>query len=127
MRITPDELHIQEQFSNTNYADGWIKGTKALVPRHHQPGWTTQGSQFRKRSILRAQSTLQVEFYQIIRGLVEKHQVHRAFSSKTRPLLLKSGFPMIQIKPSEATDLEDGHQSHSSAPRRSNVHPSGRA
>lgn len=123
MRITPDELHIQEQSVNTNYADTWIKGTKALVPKHHQSGRTTHGFQIRKRSISRVRSILQVEMHQMIRGLVEKHQVHRVLSSKIRPLFPRNGFPMIRIKPSEVTDLEDGHQSFPSVPRRSMFMP----
>lgn len=105
VRITPDEVHVQEQFYNPNYADCWIKGTKALGHGRHQPGRAAQCFEIRKRSISRARSILQIEFYQIIRGLVQKHQEHKVFSSRMRQSALRE----IPAEYSES-DLEDGHE-----------------
>lgn len=102
VRITPDEVHIQEQHAyTTNYADCWIRGTNT---RHHHSGLP-----IRKRSISRVRSLLQGEVHQIIRGLVHKHHFHRVLSSKIRPLFPKPDLPMIRVKPSDPTDLEDGY------------------
>lgn len=116
VRITPDEIHVQDQVYNASHADCWIKGTTALDSGRHQSGRTGQSYQMRKRSIL------QVEVHQIIRWLVQKYQVHKVFNSKIRPLFPTSNLPMIRIKTSEASDLEDGHQSDSLS-RRSNPTP----
>lgn len=109
VRITPDEVHVQDQFSNASHADCWIKGTKTLESSRHQSGRTAQSYQTRKRSMSRVRSILQVEVRHIIRGLVQKHQLHQAFIAKIRPLFPMSNLPMVRIKASEASDLEDGH------------------
>lgn len=118
VRITPDELHIQEQHAyTTNYADAWSKGTRALDTRHHHSGRKTRGSPIRRRSISRVRSLLQVEVRQIIRGLVQRHHFHRLLGSKVRPLFPKSDLPMIRV--GDATDLEDGDHARLSSPRSS--------
>ncbi|KAJ5648642.1 hypothetical protein N7490_005014 [Penicillium lividum] len=77
VRITPNEVHVQERLYHTSYADGWIKGTEALSSQLSRPS----RFQTKKRSISRARSILQVEVHQIIRGLVQRHQLHRLFGS----------------------------------------------
>ncbi|KAJ5584592.1 uncharacterized protein N7459_004392 [Penicillium hispanicum] len=111
VRITPDEIHVQEQFYNSKDADCWIKGTKALDARRHRSGCTTPRSLIRKRSISRVRSILQVEVHQIIRGLVQKHQVHRVLSARFRPFVPVAGHQEIRVNPLEESDLEDGHPS----------------
>lgn len=116
VRITPDEVHVQEQLYDTSSADCWIKGTKALDSGYRQSGGGFEIFQIWKRSISGVRSILQVEVHQIIRGLVRKHQVHKVFSSRIRPFLPASSLPVIRVDLSEESDLEDGHQSARSFP-----------
>ncbi|KAJ5925515.1 hypothetical protein N7454_008154 [Penicillium verhagenii] len=111
VRITPDEVHIQEQSYHTNYADGWIKGTKALETGRHLSARTSQHFQTKKRSISRARSILQVEVHQIIRGLVQRHQLHRVFGSPFPPFIPLPGVSGLARRNPEEGDLEDGHYS----------------
>ncbi|KAJ5167799.1 uncharacterized protein N7482_003393 [Penicillium canariense] len=114
VRITPDEVHIQEQFYNPKYADSWIKGTRVLGPGRHQSGRTTQSVQTRKRSISRVRSILQVEVHQIMRGLAQKHQVHPVFRSRLRPLIPIPDPHESRADPdSSESDIDDGHGSAS--------------
>ncbi|KAJ5753978.1 uncharacterized protein N7511_008131 [Penicillium nucicola] len=79
VRITPDEVHVQEPSGSVNYADCWIKGTRALEagrPLRHTH------FQIRKRSMSRVRSLIRVEVHQIICGLIEKHQVHKVFRTR---------------------------------------------
>ncbi|KAJ6105576.1 hypothetical protein N7512_009093 [Penicillium capsulatum] len=108
VRITPDEVHVQEQIYNLDHTDRWIKGTKALAHGRHQPGRAVPDLQLRKRSISQVRSILQIEVHQIIRGLVQKHQVHKVFSSRMRPSMPASLCEM-PLEYSES-DLEDGHE-----------------
>ncbi|KAJ5132395.1 hypothetical protein N7448_006553 [Penicillium atrosanguineum] len=98
VRITPDEVHVQEQLYNTNYADCWIKGIKVLDSGSRKLGGGSGPFQFRKRSISRVRSILQV------------------FSSRMRPFFPASSLPVIRVDPSEESALEDGHQSAFSSP-----------
>ncbi|KAJ5103961.1 hypothetical protein N7532_004490 [Penicillium argentinense] len=107
VRITPDEVHAQEQFYNASYADCWIKGDKVLDGSRHPSGHNSPRFQIRKRSISRARSILQVEVHQIIRGLVRKHQEHRVFSWRSRSLSIPR-IPGIRLDPADEDDLEDG-------------------
>ncbi|KAJ5721465.1 uncharacterized protein N7483_009399 [Penicillium malachiteum] len=100
VRITPDEIHVQEQFHNTNYADGWIKGSKALDSGRASP--------IRPRSISRMRSILQMEVRQIIRRLAQKHQVHRLFNARIQPLI-PLGMHEPRVDPSDESELEDGY------------------
>ncbi|KAJ5724523.1 hypothetical protein N7493_006251 [Penicillium malachiteum] len=102
VRITPDEIHVQEQFYNTNYADGWIKGSKALDPGR-APRFPIQ-----QRSISQMRSVLQLEVRQIMRRLVQKHQVHRLFNARIQPLI-PLGMHEPRVDPSEESELEDGY------------------
>jgi hypothetical protein len=104
VRITPDEVHVQEQFYNPNYAEGWIKGTEVLDAGRDQLRDTTTSFQIRNQ----VRSILQIEVRHIIRGLVRKHQVHRVFSSRIR-----SFFPIPELRGpqtdhTEGSDLENG-------------------
>ncbi|KAJ5592740.1 hypothetical protein N7537_009644 [Penicillium hordei] len=83
VRITPDEIHIQEPCWTSSYSDGWIKGTGELESGHYQ-GRSVHSSQYKKPSISRARPLLRVEVNHIIDTLIEKHQVHRIFSSRMR-------------------------------------------
>ena len=110
VRITPDEIHVQEQFYNPSYADCWIKGTRALSNGRHQRGHTAPSFQIRKRSISRVRSILQVEVHQIIRGLVQKHHVHKVFSSRIRPLMPGPGVVEIPVEHSEESEGDIGYE-----------------
>lgn len=96
VRITPDEVHVQEP-TGTRYVDRWVKGT-----REESRTRTPYVFQFKRRSISRVRSILRMEFNQIISGLVEKHQVHRVVSTKLRPLIRD------RIRTGRESDLEDG-------------------
>lgn len=109
VRITPDEIHVQEQFYNTNYADGLIKGTQALDFRRHQSGRASRCLQSKKQSISRARSILQLEVHQIIRGLVEKHQAYRLFGSRIPSFIPLPDLQGVRVDLSEECDLSDGH------------------
>lgn len=109
VRITPDEIHVQEQLYNLNDADGWIKGTKVLESGRHQSERGPPRFQIRKRSISRVRSILQLEVHHIIRGLVQKHQVHRVFSSRIQPFIALPALHEARADPSEESDLEDGY------------------
>ncbi|KAJ5683456.1 hypothetical protein N7462_006621 [Penicillium macrosclerotiorum] len=117
VRITPDEVHVQEQLFNPDSADDWIKGTKALDARRHQSGYPSQGFQIRKRSILRVGLILQVEVHQIIRGLVQKHQIDRVFSSQARSLVSIPEIRPLGEDAAEGSDLEDGPSEDWRSPR----------
>lgn len=122
VRITPDEVHIQEQLYNPKYADSWIKGSRVLDADGRQSEDTTQRFQIRKRSIWQVQSILQVEIHQIIRGLVRKHQVHREFSWRVRPLI---SITEHRGTSTEGSDLEDGSVSASRSARGRSMSRSG--
>lgn len=109
VRITPDEVHVQEQFHDPRYADSWIKGSKGLQPSRHQSGFNSPRFQIRKRSMSRVRSILQVEVHQIIRGLVQKHQVHRVFSWRVRSFAMNPSLSGIPVDSAGESDLEDGH------------------
>ncbi|KAJ5108360.1 hypothetical protein N7456_005035 [Penicillium angulare] len=109
VRITPDEVHVQEQFYNPSYADGLIKGTRALDFGRHQPGRASRALQSKKRSISRARSILQLEVHQIIRGLVQKHQKYRLFGSRIQSFIPLPELHEVRIDLSDESDLEDGH------------------
>lgn len=120
VRITPDEVHVQEQFYDTRDADSWIKGTKTktLTSGRHQSGYTSPRFQIRKRSMSRVRSILQVEVHQIIRELVRKHQVHRVLNWRIRSLTpeAESNSPetaVVAVDAAEMGDLEDGNYSQS--------------
>lgn len=117
VRITPDEVHVQEQLYNPNHADGRIKGTKVLYADRRQSEETTQHFQIRKRSIWQVRSILQVEVHQIIRGLVRKHHVHRVVSSRVRTFIPITELRRTQADSSEGSDLEDGSVSGSRSAR----------
>ncbi|OGE49760.1 hypothetical protein PENARI_c020G06576 [Penicillium arizonense] len=98
VRITPDEVHVQEPFGS-NYADCWIKGTRALEsgrPLRHTH------FQIRKRSISRVRSLIRVEVNQIISGLIEKHQVHKVYSARLPPFI-----PLSRAQNPVRGDVED--------------------
>lgn len=107
MRITPDEVHVQEQLYHTSYADGWIKGTGRLDSDQNLPGKVSQRFQVKKRSISRARSILQVEVHQIIRGLIQRHQLHRVFGAPFPPFIPLPGRHETRSYPEES-DLEEG-------------------
>jgi len=115
IRITPDEVHVQEQLHSINYVDCWIKGTKVLDSGSRQSGGGSRHFQIRKRSMSRVRSILQVEFHQIIRGLVQNHQVHKVLSSRIRPFFPVSSPPMIPVDLLEESDQSgrsfSGHRS----------------
>lgn len=107
VRITPDEVHVQEQLYHTSHADGWIKGTERLDSGRNVPGKASQRFQSKKRSISRARSILQVEVHQVLRGMVQRHQLHRVFGALFplfSPLL---GGHETRSDPEES-DLEEG-------------------
>ncbi|KAJ5235704.1 uncharacterized protein N7469_004872 [Penicillium citrinum] len=110
VRITPDEVHVQEQFHDPRHADNWIKGSKRLQPSRYQSGFNSPRFQIRKRSMSRVRSILQVEVHQIIRGLVQKHQVHRVFSWRVRSFAMIPSPLRIPVDSPGESDLEDGHQ-----------------
>ncbi|CAI7609831.1 unnamed protein product [Penicillium pancosmium] len=116
VRITPDEVHVQDQFYNAQHADSWIKGTKAIHSGRHQSGYTSPSFQIRKRSMSRVRSILQVEVHQIIRELVRKHQVSRGFSWRLRSFASIPSLRGGSVDTIEMGDLEDGHQMRSSIP-----------
>ncbi|KAJ5644535.1 hypothetical protein N7507_010546 [Penicillium longicatenatum] len=107
VRITPDEVHVQEQLYHTSYADGWIKGTDGLDSSRNLSERASQRFQIKKRSISRARSILQVEVRQIIRGLVQRHQLHRVFGTPFPPFRSLPGAHETRVDPEES-DLEDG-------------------
>ncbi|KAJ5684215.1 uncharacterized protein N7477_000560 [Penicillium maclennaniae] len=111
VRITPDEIHVQEQPYNTSYADCWIKGTKVLGPGSRQLGVGSGSFQFGKRSVSRLRSIPDVEVSQIIRGLLQKHWTHQVFNSWMRPFFPAFSLPVIHMNHSNQSDLEEGHQS----------------
>ncbi|CAG8910087.1 unnamed protein product [Penicillium egyptiacum] len=74
VRITPDEVHIQEPFGS--FSD-WIKGTGKLEAGDYQ------GSDGFQRPVSRVRSLLRMEVDHIINAL-EKHRVHRMSSSRFR-------------------------------------------
>ncbi|KAJ5793256.1 uncharacterized protein N7503_009234 [Penicillium pulvis] len=106
VRITPDEVHVQEQLYHTSYADGWIKGTERLDSGRSLSSKPSQRFQIKKRSISRARSILQVEVPQIIRGLIQRHQLHRVFGASF-PLIPLPGGHETRSDPEES-DLEEG-------------------
>lgn len=116
VRITPDEVHVQDQFYNAQHADSWIKGTKAIHSGRHQSGYTSPSFQIRKRSMSRVRSILQVEVHQIIRELVRKHQVSWGFSWRLRSFASIPSLRGGSVDTIEMGDLEDGHQMRSSIP-----------
>lgn len=76
VRITPDEIHIQEPFG---VPFDWIKGTRELESGEYQlKGWAHTSQNPMSRVSLR-------EVNHII-NLIEKHQVYRVFSSRLRSL-----------------------------------------
>ncbi|CAI7606358.1 unnamed protein product [Penicillium glandicola] len=81
VRITPDEVHVQEPFGTSSYSDGWIKGTRELESGNYQPG-RSDSFQYKRPSISRVRSLLRVEVNHIINRLTEKHQAHTMFSPK---------------------------------------------
>ncbi|KAJ6093459.1 hypothetical protein N7486_008748 [Penicillium sp. IBT 16267x] len=107
VRITPDEVHVQEQLYHTSYADGWIKGTEGLDSGRNIAGRANQRFQMKKRSISRARSILQVEVHQIIRDLVQRHQLHRVFGAPFTPFIPLPGVHETRVD-SEESDLEEG-------------------
>lgn len=108
VRITPDEVHIQEQFSSPSNADCWIKGTEVLDADGRQSKEVSQNVQVRKRSIWPVRSILKVEVHLIIRGLVGGRQVQRAFSSRGQTFISIAELRGTRADQSEASDLEDG-------------------
>ena len=108
MRITPEEIHVQEQIPNARYADGWTKGAESLDLRRHQSRRASYYLQIRKWSFSGIRSILRVEVHQIVRGLVQKHQVHRVFSSKMRPFI-----PMSKMHDPSGELIEDGYPNDS--------------
>jgi hypothetical protein len=110
VRITPDEVHVQDQFCNAQHADSWIKGTKAIHSGRHQSGYTSPSFQIRKRSMSHVRSILGVKVIQIIRGLVLKHQVARVFSWRLRSFASIPSLSEGSVDTAEMGDLEDGHQ-----------------
>jgi hypothetical protein len=104
VRITPDEVHVQEQFSSPGNAGCWVKGTEVL----RQSKEASQGVQDRKRSIWPVRSILKVEVHHIFRGLVRRHQVQRAFSSRGRTFISIAELRGTRGDQSGASDLEDG-------------------
>lgn len=106
MRITPDEVHVQERLYHTSYADGWIKGTERLDSGRTLSSKASQRFQIKKRSISRARSILQVEVCQIIRGLIQRHQLHQVFGTLF-PLIPLPGGHEARSDPEES-DLEEG-------------------
>lgn len=119
VRITPDEVHVQEQLNNPNYADCWIKGNKVLASGSRQSGGGSGSFQFRKRSISRFRSILHVEVHLIIRGQLRKHRVHKVFNSWIQPFFQASSQLVNRVDHSQEGDLEDGHQSAFSSPQAS--------
>ncbi|KAJ5520363.1 hypothetical protein N7463_000816 [Penicillium fimorum] len=103
VRITPDEVHIQEPFVSS-YSDGLIKGTRELESGYHQPGRSTHGFQYKSPCISRVRSVLQVEVNHIINGLIEKHQMHRIFSSRPPSFLAWSE----KVQPPGESTIKDG-------------------
>ncbi|CRL20339.1 Cytochrome P450 [Penicillium camemberti] len=97
VRITPDEVHIQEPFKTSSYSDDWIKGTGELESGHYQGG-SVHNFQYKRPSISRARSLLRVEVNHIINTLIEKHQAHRMFSSRLG-LFLVSPWSEKKVQP----------------------------
>lgn len=97
VRITPDEVHIQEPFRTSSYSDDWIKGTGELESGHYQGG-SVHNFQYKRPSISRARSLLRVEVNHIINTLIEKHQAHRMFSSRLG-LFLVSPWSEKKVQP----------------------------
>lgn len=125
VRITPDEVHVQDQFYNAQHADSWIKGTKAIHSGRHQSGYTSPSFQIRKRSMSRVRSILQVEVHQIIKELVRKHQhqVPQAFNWRLRSFPSIPSLSGDSIETAKMGDLEDGHQMPSSKQMARNQFP----
>ncbi|KAJ5922405.1 hypothetical protein N7516_010108 [Penicillium verrucosum] len=107
VRITPDEVHIREPFGTSSYSDDWIKGTRELESGHYQ-GRSVHGFQYKKPSISRARSLLRVEVNHIINTLIEKHQVHRMFSSRRDKKVQPVGSTLIT--PTSSRILDSGLQ-----------------
>ncbi|KAJ5372371.1 hypothetical protein N7517_004377 [Penicillium concentricum] len=106
VRITPDEVHIQEPFGTFRYSDGGVKGTRELESGHYRPGRNTHSFQYKRPSISRVRSMLRVEVNHIINSLIEKHQVHRMFSSRPR-FFLVSPWSEKKVQPL-GESVEDG-------------------
>ncbi|KAJ5816656.1 hypothetical protein N7447_008889 [Penicillium robsamsonii] len=110
IRITPDEVHIQEPSGTSSYSDSWIKGTRELESGHHQPGRSTHSFQYKRPLISRVRSMLQVEVNHIISSLIEKHQVHRMFSSRPQFSLVPP-WSEKKVQPLGKSAIEDGARS----------------
>lgn len=79
VRITPDEVHVQEQqVCDASYAECWIKGNRGLDGRHPP---SIHNYPVGKRSILRV---LQGSVTNVLQGLVEAPQRHRGPRSTPR-------------------------------------------
>ncbi|KAJ5455311.1 hypothetical protein N7475_010432 [Penicillium sp. IBT 31633x] len=75
VRITPDEVHVQELFG----------AARELESGYYQPRRSTHDFQLKRPSIARIRSLLRMEVNQIINGLIQKHQVHRMVSPRFQP------------------------------------------
>ncbi|KAJ5780730.1 hypothetical protein N7457_005890 [Penicillium paradoxum] len=109
VRITPDEVHIQELFGTSSHADGWIKGTRELESGYFQPGRSGQNSQANRPSISRVRSLIRKEVHEIIVGLIEKHQVHKVIGSSLRPFAAEDN-----VQPIGENEIDDADAEHSS-------------
>ncbi|KAJ6133016.1 hypothetical protein N7471_008231 [Penicillium samsonianum] len=112
VRITPEEVHIQEPFGTSSNSDGWIKGTQELGSGYYQ-GRSNHGFQYKRPSISRIRSLLRVEVNHIINAFIEKHQVHRMFSSRPR-LFLVSTWSEKKVQPVGESEIEGDARSSQS-------------
>ncbi|KAJ5510605.1 hypothetical protein N7453_002708 [Penicillium expansum] len=111
VRITPDEVHIQEPFGTSSYSDGWIKGTGELESGYYQ-GRRAHSFQYQRPSISRVRSLLRVEVNHTINAWREKYEVHKMFSSRFGVFLI-SPWSNKKVQPVGESDMEDGDTSSS--------------
>ncbi|CDM32160.1 hypothetical protein DTO013E5_3626 [Penicillium roqueforti] len=102
VRITPDEIHIQEPSS---YSDGWIKGTEEVEPGYQ--GRSVHSFQYKRPSIARVRSLLWAKVNDMINPLIEKHHVDRMLSARPR-LFLICPWSKKKVQSIGESESEDG-------------------
>ncbi|KAJ5115177.1 hypothetical protein NUU61_000936 [Penicillium alfredii] len=107
VRISPDEIHVEEQFRDVGYADCWIKGTRR-VDAGRRSRRDSRPLTMRERSLFRVRSLIQVEVQHLLKGLAQQHQVHRGRSSRLRPLLQVPYHREIVPRPVKNSRPENG-------------------
>ncbi|KAJ5210548.1 hypothetical protein N7491_010355 [Penicillium cf. griseofulvum] len=98
VRITPDEVHIQEPFGTSSYYDGWVKGTQEVETGYYH----IHSSHYKRPSISRVRS-LRVQVNHIT-NRIKKHQVHRMFTSGLRLFVSNEK----KVQPHGEIAIEDG-------------------